>query len=824
MANNINDQMNLDGYDPADAVAIRAAIAELNEPPAAPQAQPAEPEERAPRRMPFNREVIEPAPVAGSIGYLQNEIRKKAVITEDCPDIDTPDMLKVPLYDYQRRSVQRALDLVTKPVVVSASLLKHNEITVTSSAVKLADPFGSGKTLMSLAIIAHMPMPPPYYSICTTELVDTSFEPRGLQHYMKKDKQSRESVVYRKPSGVFRFAVYVVGPQVFVQFFNAIKQFTKFTVFAIHDVHSLSSFYKIYKSGLAENYDIILVKNGEVTSNFKLDDEPEDESCVINNILIRMFRGKSCSWAVYDDYDTSKCPSSAREIPSLAQLYISTTTDNKLDKRYNSNRVFYRSGSDESAKPIEQRSHTPYVLHANYDRIWLTLFNVRNDTKLVEQSLKLPKFKTHLSICHGGGEMYVDLIKRMNLDNNESLLEVLNAGAVKSAGSIIGMANPNSIADIFQRVLDKQFGLYRHNCLMIEAVDRFVEKCNARDYTVAQYLRIPTMRRHIINIVEQWEASPSAREMPQIVLGERFSATDAQTCAELRNEYIAMKDEHSKPLQKIREILQDNDCQVCRVELEEIVILKCCNIVICGICVKSVLKNMHTSTANHEQWMYGKCPNCKAEVRSNQDVIYITKGFDINAILNETGIEKEEKPEPEVSESSDERDDTKIATLYNIIQGKIPANSALCTLDTPNLIQGEEYVPVPDDVPRKILVFASYSETLDEIEKFFEKKRIPNVYKLQGTVRQLHNMVSKFKEETSNAVMLVNSSAICAGINLQFATTCITYHRLNNLSITAQINGRFQRVGRKYSCDFHHLRYENERERGFELADRRSAS
>jgi SNF2 family DNA or RNA helicase len=70
-------------------------------------------------------------------------------------------------------------------------------------------------------------------------------------------------------------------------------------------------------------------------------------------------------------------------------------------------------------------------------------------------------------------------------------------------------------------------------------------------------------------------------------------------------------------------------------------------------------------------------------------------------------------------------------------------------------------------------------------------------------------MIENFKNNIIN-VLLLNTKYYGTGLNLQFATDIILYHRFTQ-EFEEQIIGRAQRMGRKFKLNIYYLMYENEK-------------
>jgi SNF2 family DNA or RNA helicase len=210
----------------------------------------------------------------------------------------------------------------------------------------------------------------------------------------------------------------------------------------------------------------------------------------------------------------------------------------------------------------------------------------------------------------------------------------------------------------------------------------------------------------------------------------------------------------------------------------------------------------------------GACPNCRKELNAAKDIIFVGHDFDLESLLDAKGDEKKEEPvieeipvTPEKTDATSQIKNPKLKALFKIINGETPDNQKPGTLDLSMLLRGYEDIPF-NGQNRKVLVFANYDETLELVEKFLKEYNFPYL-RLGGNFRQSAEIVEQFR--TTGKVLLINSSIQCSGLNLQFCTDIVFFHKLVNCHVEQQVCGRGQRVGRTCNLKIHFLMYENEK-------------
>ncbi len=106
-----------------------------------------------------------------------------------------------------------------------------------------------------------------------------------------------------------------------------------------------------------------------------------------------------------------------------------------------------------------------------------------------------------------------------------------------------------------------------------------------------------------------------------------------------------------------------------------------------------------------------------------------------------------------------------------------------------------------------MLLFANFDETLNLVEGFLIERNI-HFLRLAGGYREKADTVSKFR--TYGTVLLINSQQSCAGINLEFCTDIVFFHKILDRNVSSQVVGRGQRLGRTSNLRLHYLCYQNE--------------
>jgi SNF2 family DNA or RNA helicase len=279
--------------------------------------------------------------------------------------------------------------------------------------------------------------------------------------------------------------------------------------------------------------------------------------------------------------------------------------------------------------------------------------------------------------------------------------------------------------------------------------------------------------------------------------------------------------------------VKEGMCQVCCLPLADFdtFIVKCCGLIVCDVCgIKGNNISFRYSRKHKMNTLIGSCANCKADVDIRSDLIFLDKNFDVETLLSAKG--NEISPICEVSEATTTDQSTadvaatidqsaddnteksgaiknpKLEALLAICKGREPEKKESVRVDVPHLLKGVVNIPPIDGSPRKVLVFANHNETLNIVEDFLVTYGV-DFMRLGGSFREKADTVEKFR--TYGTVLLINSQQNCAGINLEFCSDIVFYHKIQDVNISSQVVGRGQRLGRTCNLRLHYLCYKNEK-------------
>lgn len=733
--------------------------------------------------------------MAYTFNNYQHSLGERVVLNETFEMVNDPPGLKtIKLYQHQRTLVKAMLDLEERRGVVIRDNTDYSSITadplfLETSAMVLSAEFGTGKTIMVLAMILYKPIPratPFHVNLCGINCHEMPIYRNRKQPVEFKLEINRRFIgddVLLKPNLI------VVGSSVLIQWQQAIENFTSLKIFMISDYYSLCKFKKIYDENKVNIYDIILLKNGNVTGNLNWMDSTTSYHSLIS-VIGEMTISKCWSRVIYDDFDTISIPADAHAINSLFTIYISATTRKQKFKPCSTaliNRI--------------STGHIP-LINISYDHYLFTNFNLNNSNEFTEMSTRITIMECYKYVYSNPDDNCLRLLGAMSDEEASNVMEMLNGDAVGTAADALGIKSTSAI-DIFQHILQKKYDSYMKNKQILAIIGKIKADI------------LPTLGPHRKN---KQHSAEKIRELEKIIVSKRipptemfkfYSLTLERFISDQSEEYTYKVEQDGLALERVIDNVKEGECQICRLPLEGegVFIIRCCGLIVCDVC--GIKGNQLKHNGGKNKGIYGTCANCRAHIDPRCDLVFLDPGFDIESIISEKekDIVVEEIEQEIVDITVKEIKNPKLKALSEIIVGAIPENQIVVNNNIPKLLRGKISIPQSDDIEKKILVFANYNETLGHIEDLLVDMNV-KFLKLGGTYKEKAETVEKFK--TYGQILLVNSQQNCAGLNIQFCTDIVLFHRINDENITGQVVGRGQRLGRSHNLKLHYLLYNNE--------------
>lgn len=711
------------------------------------------------------------------------------------------------LYDYQASDVYQAVEYIKNRYKFvfrrEQDISNSNKQAIFTDSIHINEPYGTGKTVIVLAILCAVAGVTPKYQLC-----------RGMISNKPDSGQKFVTEIYKKHAGIIGSKVILVGSNVLIQWKNMINSFTTLTSFIIGDLPKLREFYEIYKNNGIIPYDIIVLRNGNITQNFFIDG---DEKNYIHYPIIEIFglivNKKAFQIVVYDDFDTINIDKNTKCLNSLFNIFVSSTNKPVNNKR----KVVKYYGS---IKDLIRDKSSQKITSVYFDK-GLNNFRIISDKKYIDGSLNLPTFTVYKCTYECVHEKYMRLIGAMKTVDAEKILQALNGDAPNTAAAMIGIdVNPDP-GSIFERLLDKQWNIYRKSGIIVRIIDSLLAYSAESPQHPAgnhSFAELEAIEKNIINL-----SSGKPAKVSIMAITTHKSAMLLNYLNEMKQKYELEHVQSGLSIKRVKENIRDGSCSVCCLDLKDdeldIVIVKCCSLILCGNCLKNgcdLYKNIRKNGCD----ILGTCPNphCGQKINILRHIVYVSREIDIDKLLDSSGLEDREEisntPE-NISEESDKdnicENNPKLLAIYKIINGELPENTEKVEdVNFVNIITGNNDVPDKSKY-KKILLFAGYDETLCNIEDFFG--RIGTKYfRLRGSFQEKHKILQRFKDVESNAVLIADSQENCAGMDgmQTFVTDLIYYHEMER-SVMGQVAGRLQRMGRTFSFNIFFLLYINEK-------------
>jgi hypothetical protein len=723
-------------------------------------------------------------------------VRKLYVTEDNCKFQGVLQNVMVTPLEHQTYTVQAMMELELRQYVNIAS----TSMIVETRAGVLSERPGSGKTLEVLMLIDLVPQPPKRAEITSLPIAKDVKMGRALKRRTGFTYLGDSLCVRKRYSKIFPQTLIFVGKSVLAQWIRHINEHTKFEAFIINDIFDLRNFCKICMSRNAvkklSKYQIVLVKNGKINGALGL---PEFKNSPLerkkNKPIINVFGDllKHICWSrlVLDDFDYLNIPREALVIPSLFTWFVSAT------KRSTSTDSLI--GKDNSIDDII-RDLRPRYISTWHNRELFTFFNVGCTPEFIDRSTQSSMIKFYVYTFDNPNDNMIGLITALNSGEADDIIEMLNNDAVGSAAKAANITG-NSVADVFEKILETKWSKYKKAVDVLAYLEKINNHYNSLPVTADRGKLLGDAQ--IAKLKSNVKNTTSLKAFRALVKYKQPAV--AETLGELTDVYTKMKDENGKAIQRVKDNLKFGECPISSEnlsDLQNLVILKCCGIVISAEVVSWALK-IHKDKSD----VAGTCPNCRKNINI-RDLIFIDKDkVNLSDVIDDS----------EAMEQKDDRYLVKYECILDIIRGSPrPRESVLVKI--PGLLAGKVDKGDPADEDRKTLIFANYSETMQIMEDVLVNNAIP-YFKIQGTAIQIKEIVDRYylpnSDEESVSVLLISGPKYVAGLDLQNTTDLIFTGKISDANIESQIAGRICRIGRTCNANIHYVLYKNEYQQWF---------
>jgi hypothetical protein len=690
--------------------------------------------------------------------------------------------LKTSLFPHQKTIVKAMIDLEMNrsyniPILYDGDNATHK--LKTTSGV-LSEAVGSGKTIDILSVILLQKIPKVYPDISELNLFN-----RNSFNGWDKNRVCHTSCVRKKFRNILKSTIVFAGVSVVNQWVNAIQTFTTLRYFTVFDVRDLQKLINIMSDKSVNNYDIIIVKNGKVTrsvvfpSYIKIESKNFNKSTLyIYNIIANM---RNFCWArvVVDDFDTIKLPHNAGIVNGLFTWYISSTK---------------KQMSTKTITNTEFKSTSDLLMYSNYNcgnimsnSLLFYNLNIRNDPKFVKETNNINSPKFYAYMFDNPNNQYIGFLSLMGDAEANEVMEMLNGDAIETAAERIGIKT-NKVSDIFQIMLGKQFDKY------IKSIDvlGFIEE-------------IEPMQGHRQPMSMNPDEDDTYKKTDLFIRREiNYNYPNLKGLIDsTKEEYTEIRKNSSIAIERVKSNIKEGECPICSSELndedEETIILKCCGIILCGMCCFGTVFPKKSPT--------GQCSNCRTQLKL-QDLIYLNGSFNLNNIVEEK-LDDSDSDDEEKKTEVKKRPRDKMIAIVDIIKGIKPVERCRVDVNIPNLMKGTNILP--ELSYHKVLIFANYDETIKKIRTTLTDEKV-NFWQLGGSHKEIAETVEQFTNCNKTCVLIINSMKHCSGLNLQTATDLIFAHKILDPNVETQVIGRGQRLGRTTTLKVHFMMYKNEYE------------
>ena len=433
------------------------------------------------------------------------------------------------------------------------------------------------------------------------------------------------------------------------------------------------------------------------------------------NKFVDVFYNHHISRLIVDEVDSIKVPGS-RSVQAEFTWFISSSKvilENPLGQaRFE---PYSYTGWNGNVYHVERRVITDKITHTGFFRDILTGLSrsritgriyLNSDEEFVKKSFELPDYVVNIIKCKNTTNHII-----LNGMVDQETMNMINAGDIEGAMENIGCEKHNE--ESLVKVVTKKLETELHD------KRKELEYKSSISYSTAQ-----AKKQAIDKLVEEISAIEKKIE-----------------CVKLR-------------------VIENTTCPVCCDEIDNRVIVTCCNNPFCFECISMSL--------SHKP----QCPVCRADINMSH-IIALEEG--------EPAGSKEEEIKEETDEDREKIDNFKIYFEKIMSQGK-----------------------------KKLLVFSEYERSFNKIKEYLSSTDY-KFSELKGATTRIDNIVNKFnidKDERLD-VLLLNAKYFGSGLNLENTTDIIFYHKMGD-PMTKQVIGRAQRPGRTSPLNIWRLCYDNE--------------
>lgn len=353
------------------------------------------------------------------------------------------------------------------------------------------------------------------------------------------------------------------------------------------------------------------------------------------------------------------------------------------------------------------------------------------------ESFPLPDVQVQNVICHTPSH-----VRAAYASNRRDVIDAVNAGDIEQAINMCNcdrQDNADGLIGSLRSNMQQQIEDLRQKQVRL---DNLIRICNEKQQEYQDCLRE-------IGPVDQLTDPDQISRHVQVASALRMTIRNISMYEDRKQQNESSIESLNQRLQTIQERVEETMTQDCPICLEEIekdkrVIVKCCNQTFCVDCVLQQIASYRDRTTTCP------CPMCRARLGTDTFTLIRSSG----AATGGGSSESEQLP-------------TKKQALFNLIADK--------------------------RAHPRVLLFSSFDATFQNIQEQMQSRGI--TYELlngsDGSIQR------KIRDHMGGKVQVLcmNSRMLGQGLNLQYASDIVIYHRQQN-DLEQQIIGRAQRPGR----------------------------
>jgi len=635
--------------------------------------------------------------------------------------------------------------------------------------------------------------------------------------------------------------VVAVANSIIVQWENNIKTFTNLTYFIINDVHTLKTFEKMiinYKQSISNKileYDILLIKVGSITKNYKTVEELQNLTNFIGassnpNLFgssprsifdaIRSILGKyKISRFIIDDFDVIKLTGSDYLINACFTWFISAT------RRSSNIRCPIYDYLETPIKTLINNNLEFPAISISEDDVFNSVFNIKCESQYCDMHIHTTQVDFRKIVVKGNSTKLLQ-----NLELAPEVIEMINGDAIGLAAQTLGL-EVNSIGDLIYRIMGNHISSIKKSIKIFDRIKqlRAILHNIVVETSENENQLMSAVGSEKINSIQKIILDASDSEFIQFLNGQilfmdhknrilhikKLNEGHYDKITHLEEKTTEQYDSDNIIINRMKNNVRDGQCQCCTLPFEDnddaYILGSCCQITLCDHCLVN-------TNANGKKTFIQRCPNCSSSITYN-NIIKVSSTIELNEenlLLNNIELEEEKITTVEEVDSDFGIPSTnmKMKSLLRLIRSTSTINTNIetyCISDQmvnpyiSGLLIGKQNIPNVDR--KKFLIVALVQETNNLISHEFTIRNIPHQV-LGGTSAQKNKIIDRFKTDID--ILLVTAINDCAGLHLPFVSHIIFYHKIIDRNTESQLAARGQRLGREYNLEIISILYQNE--------------